>query len=184
MRIDTILWRRLDAVGHDACRLVQKDDGWQLEGAAVFKHENAVACLAYEVRCDGAWRTLEGNVHGWVGDRPCDFRITRTTDAAWSLNGQTAPGLDGCFDLDLAFTPATNLFQLRRLTLQVGQAADVPVAWFDVAIGTLAKLHHRYERRSLEEYWYAAPQFDYFALLQVTPAGFVEKYPNLWEAET
>jgi hypothetical protein len=90
--------------------------------------------------------------------------------------------LDECVDLDLGFTPATNLSQLRRVALQVGEAVDVPVAWLDVDAGTLDKLHQRYERRSEETYWYEAPRFNYSALLQVSALGFVEKYPNLWEA--
>ncbi len=37
--IGGILWRRLDVPGHDACRLLRSDAGWQLEGAAAFRHE-------------------------------------------------------------------------------------------------------------------------------------------------
>jgi uncharacterized protein len=183
MGIDTILWRRLDAAGHDACRLVESDDGWRLEGVAAFQHESVPACLAYEVECDGEWRTRKGAVHGWVGERPFDFRIARTPEGIWTLNGQVVPHLDGCVDLDFGFTPATNLFQLRRVALQVGQAAEVPVAWLDVPAGTLDRLHQHYERRTPEVYWYEAPRFDYFAPLQVGKAGFIEKYPDLWEAE-
>jgi hypothetical protein len=181
--MDTILWRRLDAAGHDACRLVQTDSGWRLEGAAVFRHEGVPACLAYEVDCDGHWRTRDGVVRGWVGGRLLDFRMTRTPAGIWTLNGQVVPHLDRCVDLDLGFTPATNLFQLRRVALQVGQAADVPVAWLDVPAGTLDRLDQRYVRRTAGEYWYEAPRFDYFGLLRVSAVGFVEKYPNLWEAE-
>ncbi len=123
-------------------------------------------------------------MHGWVGTRPLDFRITRSEAGIWTLNGQVVPHLDGCVDLDFGFTPATNLFQLRRVALQVGEAADVPVAWIDVSAGTLDTLHQRYERRTAEAYWYEAPRFDYFALLRVNANGFVEKYPDLWEAES
>jgi len=181
--MDTILWRHLDAAGHDACRLVERNEAWRLEGAAVFRDQGVAACLAYVVDCDREWRAREGVVHGWMGARSVDFRITRTRDGSWTLNGQVVPHLDECVDLDLGFTPATNLSQLRRVALQVGQAADVPVAWLDVPVGTLDTLHQRYERRTAEAYWYEAPRFDYFALLQVSAIGFVEKYPNLWEAE-
>jgi hypothetical protein len=122
-------------------------------------------------------------VHGWVGTRPLDFRIARSEAGIWTLNDHVVPHLDECVDLDLGFTPATNLFQLRRVALQVGEAADVPVAWLDVSAGTLDTLHQRYERRTAEVYWYAAPRCDYFALLRVSAIGFVETYPNLWEAE-
>ena len=178
-----MLWRRLDAAGHDACRLVQQDDGWRLEGAAAFRHEGAPACLAYEVDCDGDWRTRLGVVHGWAGNCPLDFRIARTPEGIWTLNGQDVPHLQGAVDLDLNFTPATNLFQLRRIALQIGQAAEVPVAWLNATVGAMELLRQRYERRAARAYWYEAPRFGYSALLQVSAVGFVEKYPNLWEAE-
>jgi uncharacterized protein len=150
---------------------------------AVFRQDGVLACLAYEVDCDGKWRTREGLVQGWVGAHRLDLRIKRAPDGTWTLNGQVVPQLDGCVDLDIGFTPATNLLQLRRVALQVGQTADVPVAWLDVSVGILDRLQQRYERRTEELYWYEAPRFDYFALLQVSVVGFVEKYPNLWEAE-
>jgi hypothetical protein len=183
MRTDTILWRRMDTPGHDACCLVQRGGGWRLTGVAAFRHEAVPACLAYEVDCDDEWQTRGGVVHGWIGARQLDFRIARTLEGTWTLNGRVVPDLEACVDLDLGFTPATNLLQLRRVALQVGQGADVPVAWLDVPVGTLDTLHQRYERRTAEVYWYEAPRFDYFALLRVSPVGFVEEYPNLWEAE-
>jgi hypothetical protein len=86
-------------------------------------------------------------------------------------------------DLDLGFTPATNLQQLRRLALAEGQAAEAPVAWLDVLAGSLETVAQRYERRSATTYWYSAPRFDYQALLEVDAAGFIRLYPGLWEAE-
>lgn len=178
---DTILWRRLDAPGHDACRLVPRESGWRLEGAAAFQHENEPAALAYEAECDAAWRTTRGAVRGWVGGRRFDLDIVHGADGAWTLDGRVVSGLDGCVDIDLGFTPATNLFQLRRIALDVGQGADVPVAWIDVLGDTLEAVHQRYERRAPNAYWYESPRFDYFELLRVDATGFVEIYPNLWE---
>jgi hypothetical protein len=83
-----------------------------------------------------------------VGACPLDFRVTRTPSGGWSLNGRVVPGLDGCVDLDFGFTPATNLVPARRVALEVGQDADVPVAWLEVPDGTLTPLHQRYGPRS------------------------------------
>jgi hypothetical protein len=184
MEINRILWRRLDAPGHDACRLLNRGEGWLLEGSAVFRYEAGPACITYEVECDHRWHTREGQIHGWVGAHPLDWRISRTPNGQWANNDDILPGLDNCVDLDIGFTPATNLFQLRRLALQIGQTATFPVAWFDIPDGSLAVLNQRYERRSAEQYWYEAPRFDYYALLKVRAVGFVEHYPNLWEAES
>ena len=182
-RTESILWRRLDSPGHDACRLVERDGAWRLEGAAAFMHDGVPTSLAYEIACDADWRTTVGEVHGWIGPRALDFRVTRTPDGGWTLNDRIVPDLGGCVHLDLGFTPATNLAQLRHAALRIGEVADVPVAWLDVVAGTLDLLQQRYERRSEETYWYEAPRFDYFALLRVDDAGFVEQYPGLWEAE-
>ena len=183
MTTASILWRRLDAPGHDACRLERTDGGWRLDGAAVFLHEGAPARLSYRVACDAAWHTREGSVQGWVGARAVDAAVRHSADGAWTLNGAVVPGLDGCVDLDLGFTPATNLLQLRRVALQVGQGADVPVAWLDVPALSLDVLHQRYERRAEGAYWYEAPRFGYAELLEVDPVGFARRYPGLWEAE-
>jgi hypothetical protein len=179
----TILWRRLDTPGHDACRLVKQGDAWRIEGAAVFRQEIGPTALVYEVECDRDWRTREGSINGWVGSCCIDIRITRCSNGPWTLNGHVVPGIEECVDLDLGFTPATNLLQLRRIALPVEQSADVPVAWLDGRFGSLEVLRQRYERRTAETYWYTAPRFGYAALLQVSPSGFVQLYPNLWEAE-
>ena len=155
-----------------------------VEGTAVFLEDGSGARLGYRVQCDGGWRTTEGRIRGWIGDEDVDLAIARSAEGGWRLNGEEVPAVTGCFDLDLGFTPATNLLQLRRIALAEGSAADVPVAWIDPSAGgTLQRVAQRYERRSPTTYWYESPQFDYAALLEVTADGFVRRYPELWEAE-
>lgn len=180
----SILWRRIDTPGHDGCRLEGSDAGWRLDGTAVFRAGEASAQLTYSVVCDSAWRTQNGQVRGWIGSEAVDFRASRTAAGVWTLNGAPVEGLAECVDLDFGFTPATNLLQLRRLDLVEGQTAEVPVAWFDVSGGTLSLLQQRYERRTKTTYWYEALRFDYAALLEITPNGFVRRYPGLWEMES
>ena len=177
----SVLWRRLDAPGHDGCRLEDNDGGWRLEGTAVFLEAAAATRLNYEVAGNHAWHTQRGQVRGWLGNRPVAFSIARTTRGGWTLNGVVLTGLEQCIDLDLGFTPATNLIQLRRLALRVGQEADVPVAWLDPSAGTLDVLHQRYARKTENTYWYEAPRFEYAAMLEVTSEGFMSRYPGLWE---
>ena len=183
MIVDSILWRRLDVPGHDACRLERTDAGWLLDGAAVFCEEGVVARLAYRIVCDSEWRSRQGRVEGWLGERAIDLRVARSADGVWSLNGVAVSRLDATPDLDLGFTPASNLLQLRRAGLKEGQGADLPAAWLDVAQATLSILPQRYERRSATTYWYEAPSFGYRGLLEVRPSGFVVRYPELWEVE-
>ncbi len=179
----TVLWRRLDTPGHDACRLVQTADGCQLASTAVFRHDGVSAHLAYSVECGSDWLARRGRVVGWLGARPVEYDIARTPGGAWSLNG-VAVASAGCSpDLDFGFTPATNLLPLRRMALAVGQAEDAPAVWLNVEAGVVELLPQRYERRSDSTYWYEAPSVGYAALLEVRPDGFVSRYPGLWEAD-
>jgi hypothetical protein len=129
------------------------------------------------------WRTQQGQVRGWLEVRSVEFTVVRTAQGEWILNGAVVPGLERYVDLDLGFTPATNLSQIRRLALAEGQAADAPVAWLDVSAATLQVLPQRYERRTEATYWYEAPSVDYAGLLEVTPTGFIRRYPGQWEME-
>ncbi|HVR61407.1 MAG TPA: putative glycolipid-binding domain-containing protein [Polyangia bacterium] len=184
MTVGSILWRRLDSPGHDACRLQQGGPGWQVDGTAVFQLGGCPARLTYGATCDVSWRAQSGHVRGWIGDRTVALSVERTAAGAWTLNGEEVPGLRDCVDLDFGFTPSTNLLQLRRLALDCGQAADAPAAWLDVSTGVLDVLGQRYERRSETTYWYQAPRFAYAALLEVDHVGFVRTYPGLWQAES
>jgi len=177
----TILWQCLEDPGHDACRLEGHAEGWTLEGTAVLRLDGTPAVLSYVVSCDLSWRTVSGRLDGWIGERRLRHAIART-DGGWIFDGGAVAGMEDCVDLDLGFTPATNLFQLRRIALATGQAADVPVAWLDVQTGRLERLAQRYERRSEGTYWYESPRFGYAAVLEVDATGFVRRYPGLWEA--
>jgi uncharacterized protein len=180
------LWRRLDVPGHDAARLVHESRGAELSGFAVFADEGVPAALHYEVHCDATWHTTEAHVQGWHGAAPVDLQITRDNADRWALNEIPCPSVTGCVDLDLSFTPATNLLPLRRLRLAVNQAAEVHSAWLQWPSLVLTLLVQRYRRRSIDEYDYEAdlPGASRFtAVLRVDPNHWVLDYGGLWQTE-
>lgn len=183
MTTESILWRRLDSAGHDACTIVPLAAGHVLSGTAAFLHAGQPTALTYRLVCDEAFHSLHGEVHGNVGARAVHFQLARTKQGIWTLNGNDVKGLEGCVDLDFGFTPATNLTQLRRLALAEGETGRAPAAWLDLDSGELTQLEQSYQRRSSATYWYEARRFGYAALLEAKPSGFILKYPELWEAE-
>ena len=120
--------------------------GWELAGRAFFLEHALPARLAYRVTCDPRWRTREGRVRGTVGARRVDLRIQRSPGGVWRIESRVVRGLSGCLDLDLGFTPATNLLAIRRLELSPGGVADAAAAWLDVRDGALVRLPQRYAR--------------------------------------
>jgi uncharacterized protein len=180
--IASILWKKLDGPGHDACRLVRQDEGYKLEGTAVCRIGPKPARLDYALACDRNWLTQWGEVRGWIGDAPIELRVCRAPDTTWLLNGAVALPAGDLIDLDFGLTPASNLLQIRRLDLPTGKTVLAPVAWLDVEAGRLELVEQTYTRRSEGTFWYESPRFDYTALLEIDKAGFVARYPRLWEA--
>jgi hypothetical protein len=176
-------WQRLDVPGTDRCTLAALSPGWRLEGSAVFADPDGDARLEYVVSADGDWRTVSGAVHGTIRNRRVALDIERTQDGHWRVNGQPMPELEGLVDLDLGFTPATNLFPLRRLALGVGEGAEAAAAWLDEERWVIRRLPQRYERRADDAWWYESPDSGYAGLLRVNADGFITDYPGLWRAE-
>jgi hypothetical protein len=180
-----ILWRRLDLPGHDAASLRLSATGATLSGTAVFR-EGAPTVLAYSVLCDPLWQPGEAQVQGWRGGEIIDLHLRRRPGNTWTLNDMPCPAVAGCVDLDLSFTPATNLLALRRLALAPGQAAELRSAWLEWPEVRLSLLVQRYACHSSTEYGYEAelPGGELFrSVLRVQPHGWVLDYPGLWQAE-
>jgi hypothetical protein len=177
----TILWRRLDVPGHDACGLWSTESGWRLAGTSVFVEDGQPCVLSYEVTCDAAWRAPAARVEGLVGKKPVAFTIAMRGDR-WALDGVELE-LPGAFDVDLAFTPATNTLALRRLALGVGDRADAPAAWLRFPELTFERLDQLYHRVAIDRYDYRSPSVGYAGVLEVTELGVVTRYPGLWEVE-
>ena len=170
-------------MGCDACGLWGTERGWCLAGTAIFALEGQPCHLAYEVDCDTTWRTRSAKVTGYIGRQAIEITIVALPGERWQLNGIDQPEALGCIDVDLNFTPATNLIVIRRLALGVGHESDAPAAWLRFPECTLERLEQRYYRVTLDTYDYQAPRVGYAAPLQVSDIGFVTQYPGLWALE-
>ena len=179
----TILWRRLDQPGHESSRLSFQDDRWHLAGTAVFAHDRQPCRLDYLVACNAGWETISGRVAGWVGDRTVEIELSVDTAGRWRLNGAERPEVAGCRDLDLNFSPSTNLLPIRRLGLAVGQEAEVKAAWLRFPGFSLEPLAQIYRRLDETTYRYESAGGSFVAELRVNAAGFVTRYPDLWQVE-
>lgn len=176
-----LFWRKLDSPGYDSCRFFELADGYRLSGVAVFLESGFACHLQYEVMADAAFRTTSASVAGFVGPTPIDAQIRSTGAGNWEVGGRNDRSLAGCLDVDLGFTPATNLLPLRRLALEVGQEAQAPAAYLAFPSMRFEVLPQHYRRLSLTEYDYTSPSFGYQATLCVSPIGAIIQYPGLFE---
>lgn len=99
----------------------------------------------------------------------------------WTLIGKSIKHVAGCIDVDLGFTPATNLIVIRRLSLEVGQSAKAPAAYLLFPKMRMLKLPQTYCRVGRTECEYTAPTVGYSGTLEISTDGAVINYPGLFE---
>ena len=183
MTTESILWRAIYWPGHEACRLYRVNSDWRLEGTAVFLYEGRNCRLSYSIVCDAIWHTRSAEVLGWFGDEEINLELSVDAMCRWQVNGVVKPAVDGCVDLDLNFSPSTNLLPIRRLNLEVGRQAEVKAAWLRFPSFELEPLSQVYERLGEFKYRYSNRRGNFAADLTVNKVGFVTVYPQLWEVE-
>ena len=170
-----ILWQWVDRAGHEAARVNER----VLSGTCAFAHDAKPVGLEYEIACDAEWRTTNARVRGWVGERRIEIDI-RVDDGKWMMNGSEVEGVRGCIDIDLNFSPVTNLLPIRRFDLKVGDAQLVTAAWLRFPSFALEPLAQRYTRVDESHYLYQSIASGFEALLEVDEFGLVVDYPGVW----
>ena len=93
------------------------------------------------------------------------------------------PEVAGCIDVDLNFSPSTNLIPIRRLNLKLREKAELTAAWLKFPSFTLEPLPQSYERLEEQIYRYESGNGSFVTDLRVNPVGFVLDYPGIWLAE-
>jgi hypothetical protein len=181
--IHEVLWRGIQLPGHEACQLWQSDQLWHLDGVALFAHQHSPCRLSYQITCDPGWRTRTAQIRGRVGEKLIDVNIRVEGQQRWWLNEAEVPDVEGSIDLDLNFSPSTNLLPIRRLKLAVGEQARITPAWLRFPSFTLEPLPQRYLRMEESVYRYESGGGKFATELKVDPEGFVVDYPGIWVAE-
>jgi hypothetical protein len=180
-----MLWRRLDEPGHEWARLSGSPGPHGapiLRGTAIFSEDRIPGRLDYKIRCNAAWETLDAQILGWVGEAKIKLWIERSPDNSWMMNGLPVPEVRGCVDIDLSFSPSTNLLPIRRLNLEIDQQAEVRAAWLIFPDMKLNPLVHRFRREDEHRYFYDSDT-GFSTELKTGLDGFVSDYPPFWREE-
>ena len=178
-------WRRLDVPGREEARIEQTAEGWRLTGELELDEASVRAQLIYVIECERDWRTRQTIVTGPAAGAPIRFEFAADGYGHWTLNGAPLPLVEGALDIDLGFTPATNLLPIRRLDLAVGERADVRTAWVRFPELRVEALEQSYQREAARVFRYEAlvDGERFRAQLDTDEFGRVLLYEGLWEAE-
>lgn len=181
--VTRIHWRSAELESAERFTGRRTADGWRLDGLVVLPVDGEPSQIAYRVETDPAWRTRRSDVT--IGHEGGERRVTfeATAGGGWAVDGEPAPGLDGCVDVDLGFTPATNTLSIRRLAgdLAVGETRELAVAWLPFPELVARRNLQSYTRLGGDRWLYRSGDFE--AELVVDPGGYVLRYgDDLWTA--
>jgi uncharacterized protein len=180
----TAAWRHRDARdGFEVVFLFQARDGYQLDGWTSAVEEDRTWAVHYSIVVDPQWQTRSARVRGRSLDGTHELTLETNERGIWLVNGEAAPALDDCLDLDLEASALTNAFPVHRLGLEVGQEADAPAAYVRALDLSVERLEQHYVRLENdgdhERYYYASPAFKFEAELVYDKFGFVLDYPGI-----
>jgi hypothetical protein len=176
-------WRHVDArEGFEVVFIRREAGGFAIDGRTSAVEGEAWA-VAYTIAVDEAWRTRSARVSSlWAGGRR-EASIEADCAGGWRVDGEAAPGLDGCLDVDLEASAFTNAFPVHRLGLAVGESADAPAAYVRAPDPDVERLEQRYTRIEDEgphrRFDYEGPAFGFRAVLVYDESGLVLDYPGI-----
>jgi hypothetical protein len=177
--VATVLWQDVETGALDRCRLDTGPPGLRLAGTVLTAAHGTPLDVRYLVEAgpDGRTRRVELALDGGA-----TYRVL-VADGAGGWRWEDGPELAevaGALDVDLVVTPATNTLPIRRLGLEVGQAADLAVAWVQFPGLEVIRSEQRYQRLAADRWHFSTG--DFRAELLVDPDGLVLDYAGLFRS--
>ncbi len=159
------------------------DDGLRLDGHSTGVEEGVAWGVRYEMSLDSRGITRSARVLGRSVAGTHEVVLEGDGRGGWMVDGEPAPELDGCLEVDVEASGFTNLIPVRRLGLAVGERADAPAAYVRVPDLRVERLEQSYERIPDEgvrpRYDYRSPDSDFAAVITFDPDGVVRDYPGI-----
>ncbi len=140
-------WRHQEARdGFEVLRIERTSAGLLLAGTTCAVEYGRAWVVDYEIELDAGWTTRRAQVD--VQSELGRHSVELTTDGLghWQIDGRPAPILDGCLDVDLESSAATNTMPVHRLALRVGASAEAPAAYVRAEDAAVERLEQTYTR--------------------------------------
>lgn len=180
----TAAWSHQDLrSGFETLFIHRRRAGVVLEGCTAAVEDGTPWTVRYEIVVDRDWVTRSAIVSSLTCDGVRSTTLQTDGQGHWRVDGELAPFLDGCFDVDLEASVATNTLPIQRLGFAVGERHLPPAAYVRASTLEVQRLERTYERlettSDLSRYCYEAPLFHVVAEFAVDADGFLADYPGI-----
>ncbi|HWA41996.1 MAG TPA: putative glycolipid-binding domain-containing protein [Hypericibacter adhaerens] len=141
--------------------------------------------LHYKIKWGSDWRIRKLALESHTTDGMRERIFKSDGRGHWRDDqGEPQPELDGCIDVDIAVTPFTNSFPVRRLELAPGQSQEIRVLYVSVPGLAVKPVTQRYTCREQangrHKVTYEGYPAGFSADLELDRDGLVIDYPDLF----
>jgi hypothetical protein len=159
-------WRHHEArLGFEVAHFQSASQGYHINGCTTAVEDGQSWVVSYAIRLDETWTTRSARIAGRSASGIRHARLETDGRGRWRVDGEAAPHLDGCLDVDLESSAMTNALPVHRMGLRVGARASAPAAYVRALDLRVERLDQDYARTADEgrhqRYDYAAPVFDF-----------------------
>jgi hypothetical protein len=177
-----ILWHCPVLASSEHATLIETEDERSLRGVAVLPLGDEPCHIDYDVLCDRDWQARSCSISVTLPMEVRTIELRADHAGHWESNGTAAPNLEGCSDIDLGWTPATNTIAVRRLDLELGHSASIVAAWVRFPELDVVTNRQDYTRMAIDRWRYESGDYD-FELVTDAPSGLILEYgDDLWRA--
>ena len=169
--------------GFEVVFFSRRDSGLVIHGCTTAIEDGTPWAVEYTIELDSRGVTRRARIDGRSPAGSCARVLEASGTGRWLADGQDAPQLAGCLDVDLESSAMTNAFPVRRLGLAVGGRAAAPAAYVRAVGLAVERLDQTYLRTADgpagQRYDYTAPAFDFQCRLVYDQSGLVIDYPGI-----
>lgn len=173
----SVLWRGPEG-SLERCTLLENRAGARLTGTVLKAMAGAPLEVRYVVDVDRSFATVRAEVRVADGG---SLVLESDGRGRWTTEGRDLRFADGCIDVDLEISPATNTLPIRRLHPKVGETVTPRALWVRFPSLSAEPIEQSYERLSETEWRYSSGDFS--AELECDADGLVKRYGDLWVVE-
>jgi uncharacterized protein len=178
-------WRHRETrSGFEVAYFRRIDNGCCLvEGWTTAVEDQKAWVVNYEIEIDDAWATRWARATGHSPSGSRSTLLEADGTGTWRIDGQAAPHLEGCLDVDLESSAFTNALPVHRMQPSIGERSAAPAAYIRVESLAVERLEQTYIRVSDDgprrRFTYAAPAFEFACQLVYDASGLVLDYPGI-----
>ena len=176
-------WHRKARVGFEVAFFQEAGHGYQIDGCTTAVEDGQSWVVSYAITLDQTWTTRSARITGRSASGLRHAYLEHDGLGQWLVDGDAAPQLAACLDVDLESSAVTNALPIHRMDLGTGDRASAPAAYvraMDLSTGRLDQEYLRVADEGRQQrYDYAAPAFDFTCRLSYDESGLVLDYPGI-----